>query len=133
MEVQFPIFIAVYKGQTCILYQGHNGIIHSASIKWDLPRSPPPSSSSDFPPIAPPFSGKHLFRTVSRPHLEYAMEEDSLNLGADINHLKRVQRLATRFVIGLLHHTPNEERHCHLNLASSWPLTFSKANSFFLI
>ncbi len=43
------------------------------------------------------------------PHLEHAMEANSLNLRADINYLMRVQRLATRLVRGL-HHVLYEDR-----------------------
>ncbi len=52
-----------------------------------------------------------------RQHLEYAMEADSPNRKADINHLERVQRLATRLVRGL-RHVKYEERLRQLNLFS---------------
>ncbi len=38
-----------------------------------------------------------------RPHLKYAMEANAPTLRADVNQLKRVQRLATRLVRGLRH------------------------------
>ncbi len=43
------------------------------------------------------------------PHLEYGMPACSPNLVADINHLERIQRLATRLVPGM-RRLPYEER-----------------------
>ncbi len=37
------------------------------------------------------------------PHLEYGMPASSPNLVADINHLERIQRLATKLVTGMRH------------------------------
>ncbi len=53
-----------------------------------------------------------------RPHLEYGMPACSPNLVADINHLERIQRLATRLVTGM-RHLPYEERLQRLGLDSS--------------
>ncbi len=44
-----------------------------------------------------------------RLHLEYGKPACSTNLVADINHLERIQRLATRLVAGM-RHLPYEER-----------------------
>ncbi len=44
-----------------------------------------------------------------RPHLEYGMPACSANLAADINHLERIQRLATR-LITCMRYLPYEER-----------------------
>ncbi len=44
-----------------------------------------------------------------RLHLEYGKPACSANLVADINHLERIQRLATRLVAGM-RHLPYEER-----------------------
>ncbi len=52
-----------------------------------------------------------------RPHLEYGMPACSQNLVADINHLERIQRIATRFVTGM-RHLPFEERLQRLGLHS---------------
>ncbi len=63
------------------------------------------------------------------------MEANAPTLRADINQFERVQRLATRLVIGL-RHVPYEERLRQLNLFSlkrrrlqlnsSWPSKFTK-------
>ncbi len=50
-----------------------------------------------------------------RPHLENGMPACSPNLVADINHLERIQRLATRLVTGI-RHLPHEERLQRLGL-----------------
>ncbi len=50
-----------------------------------------------------------LYGALMRPHLEYGMPACSPNLVADINYLERIQRLATRLVIGI-RHLPYEER-----------------------
>ncbi len=50
-----------------------------------------------------------LYGALVRPHLEYGTPACSPNLIADINHLERIQRLATRFVTGM-RHLPYEER-----------------------
>ncbi len=50
---------------------------------------------------------------LARPHLQYGMLACSQNLVADINHLDRIQRLATRLVTGM-RHLPYEERLQHL-------------------
>ncbi len=52
-----------------------------------------------------------------RPHLEYAMPACSPNLVADINHLERIQRLATMLVTGI-RQLPYEERLQRLGLHS---------------
>ncbi len=52
-----------------------------------------------------------------RPHLEYGTPACSPNLVADINHLERIQRLATRLVTGT-RHLPYEERLQRLGLHS---------------
>ncbi len=52
-----------------------------------------------------------------RPHLEYGMPACSPNLVADINHLERIQRLATRLETGM-RHLPYEERLQRLGLHS---------------
>ncbi len=52
-----------------------------------------------------------------RPHLEYGMPACSPNLVADINHLERIQRLATRLVTAM-RHLPCEERLQRLGLHS---------------
>ncbi len=44
-----------------------------------------------------------LYGSLVRPHLEYGMPACSPNLGADVNHLKRIQRLDTRLVTGIRH------------------------------
>ncbi len=52
-----------------------------------------------------------------RPRLEYGMPACSPNLVADINHLERIQRLATRLVTGM-RHLPYGERLQRLGLQS---------------
>ncbi len=52
-----------------------------------------------------------------RQHLEYGMPACSPNLVADINHLERIQRLATSLVTGM-RHLPYEERLQRLGLHS---------------
>ncbi len=52
-----------------------------------------------------------------RPHLECGMPTCSPSLVADINHLERIQSLATRFVTGM-RHLPYEERLQRLGLHS---------------
>ncbi len=52
-----------------------------------------------------------------RPHLESGMPARSPNLVADINHLERIERLATRLVTGM-RHLPYEERLLQLGLHS---------------
>ncbi len=52
-----------------------------------------------------------------RPHLEYGMPVCSPNVVADINHLERIQRLATRLVTGM-RHLPYEVRLQPLGLHS---------------
>ncbi len=42
-----------------------------------------------------------LYEALVRPHLEYGTPACSPNLVADINHLERIQRLATRLVTGI--------------------------------
>ncbi len=42
-----------------------------------------------------------LYCALVQPHLEYAMEVNAPTLRVDINHIERVQRLATRLVRGL--------------------------------
>ncbi len=44
-----------------------------------------------------------LYGVLVRPHLEYGMPACSPNLVAGINHLERIQRLATRLVTGMRH------------------------------
>ncbi len=60
---------------------------------------------------------------IARPHLNYAMEANSPNLGAYINHVEWVQRLAKR-------HVPYVEWLHQLNhaseLTSSWPSRCSR-------
>ncbi len=58
-----------------------------------------------------------LYCAILRPHLEYAMEANSLTLRADSNQLERIQRLATRLVSGH-HQVLHEERFRQLNLLS---------------
>ncbi len=55
-----------------------------------------------------------LYYALVRPHLEYAMEAHIPTLRADINQLKRDQRLASRLMRGL-RHVPYEERLRPLN------------------
>ncbi len=50
-----------------------------------------------------------LYGALVRPHLEYVMSACSPSLAADINHLVRIQILATRLVTGM-RHLPYEER-----------------------
>ncbi len=50
-------------------------------------------------------------------YLEYGMPACSSNLVPDINHLERIQRLATRLVSGM-RHLPYEERLQRLGLHS---------------
>ncbi len=50
-----------------------------------------------------------LYGALVRPHLECGMPACSPNLVAHINHVERVQRLATRLVTGI-RHLPYEER-----------------------
>ncbi len=52
-----------------------------------------------------------------RPHIEHGMPASSPNLVADINHLERSQKLATRVVTGM-RHLPYEERLQRLGLHS---------------
>ncbi len=54
-----------------------------------------------------------IYGALVRPHLEYGMTACS----ADINHLERIQRFATRLVTGI-RHLPYEERLQRLNLHS---------------
>ncbi len=42
-----------------------------------------------------------LYGALVRPHLEYRMPACSPYLAADINHLERIQRLATRVLTGM--------------------------------
>ncbi len=65
-------------------------------------------SKSDFNP---------LYGALVRLHLEYGMPACSPNLGADITHLERIQRLATRLVTGM-RNLPYEERLQRLGLHS---------------
>ncbi len=58
-----------------------------------------------------------LYGAFVRPHLEYGMSAYSPNRVADINHLERIQRLATRLVTGL-RRLPYEERLQWLGLNS---------------
>ncbi len=58
-----------------------------------------------------------LYEALVRPHLEYGMPAGSPNFVADINHLERIQRLATRLVTGM-RHLPYEERLQRLGLHS---------------
>ncbi len=58
-----------------------------------------------------------LYEALVCPHLEYAMPACSPNLVADINHLERIQRFATRLVAGM-RHLPYEERLQRLGLHS---------------
>ncbi len=44
-----------------------------------------------------------LYEALVRPHLEYGLPACSPNLVADINHLERIQRLASRLVTGMPH------------------------------
>ncbi len=50
-----------------------------------------------------------LYGALGRPQLEYSMPVCSANLVADINHLERIQRIATRLVTGI-HHLNYEEK-----------------------
>ncbi len=50
-----------------------------------------------------------LYGALLRPHLKYGLPACSPNLVADINHLERIQRLATRLVTGM-RHLPYEGR-----------------------
>ncbi len=50
-----------------------------------------------------------LCGALVRPHLEYGVPACLLNLLVDINHLERIQRLATRLATGI-RHLPNEEQ-----------------------
>ncbi len=50
-----------------------------------------------------------MYRDFSKSRLLYGMPACSPNLVADINHLERIQRLATRLVTGM-RHLPYEER-----------------------
>ncbi len=56
-----------------------------------------------------------LYGALVRPHLENGMSACSPNLVADINHLKRIQRSATRLVTDM-RHLPYEERLQRLGL-----------------
>ncbi len=58
-----------------------------------------------------------LYGALVHPHLEYGMPACSPNLVADINHLVRIQRLATRLVTGM-RHLSYEERQQRLGLHS---------------
>ncbi len=49
-----------------------------------------------------------LYGALVRPHLEYGRPACSPNLVACINHLERIQRIATRLVTGM-RNLPNEE------------------------
>ncbi len=42
-----------------------------------------------------------LYGASMRPHLEYGMPARLPNLAADISHLERIQRLATRLATGM--------------------------------
>ncbi len=58
-----------------------------------------------------------LYGALVCPRLEYGMSACSPNLVVDINHLERIQRLATSFVTGM-RHLPYEERLQRLGLHS---------------
>ncbi len=58
-----------------------------------------------------------LYGALVCPHLQYGVSGCSPNLVADINHLERIQRLATRLVTGM-RHLPYEERLQRLDLHS---------------
>ncbi len=67
-----------------------------------------------------------LYCAIVWPHLEYAVEANSPNLRADINHLVRVQRLATRLVRGharkgFANSTSSDWNAGVSDLTSSWP------------
>ncbi len=61
-----------------------------------------------------------LYGALVRPHLEYGMPACSPILVADINHLERIQRLATRLVTGI-RHLAYKERLQRLGLHSLQP------------
>ncbi len=58
-----------------------------------------------------------LYGALVRPRLEYGMPACLPNLVADVNHLERIQRLATRLVTGM-RHLPYEEKLQRLSLHS---------------
>ncbi len=58
-----------------------------------------------------------LYEALVRLHLEYGMPGCAPNLVADINHLERIQRLASKLVTGM-RHLPYEERLQRLGLLS---------------
>ncbi len=58
-----------------------------------------------------------LYGALVRLHVEYGMPACSPNIVADINHLERIQRLATQLVTGM-RHAPYEERLQRLGLHS---------------
>ncbi len=66
-----------------------------------------------------------------RPHLENGMPACSPNLEAHVNHLERIQRLATRLVTSI-HHLPYEERLQWLGLHSlqRWRLRADLVTTF---
>ncbi len=58
-----------------------------------------------------------LYEALVRPHLQYGKQACSFNLVADINHIERIQRLATGWVTGM-RHLHYEERLQRLGLHS---------------
>ncbi len=58
-----------------------------------------------------------LYSTLVRPHLEYAVQASSPYPKKDVDHVERIQRLATRMVKGCRGFN-NEERLEKLNLFS---------------
>ncbi len=63
------------------------------------------------------FALAHLYNTLIRPHIEYAMQVCSPNLVTDADCLEQMQRLAMRLVNGF-RRLPYEERLCRLGLHS---------------
>ncbi len=57
-----------------------------------------------------------LYEVLVRPHLEYGMPACSLNLVTDINHLERIQRLATKLVTCIRHLTCEESYSSFVNI-----------------
>ncbi len=95
------------------------------SQKWDLPINPTKCNCRTIGREAtlklsffPDWSGNTIpvsKLAILRPHLEFRSPDCSPNRVADINHLERIQRLATRLVTGM-RHLPYEERLHRLGL-----------------
>ncbi len=73
-----------------------------------------------------------LYGALVRPHFEYGMPAYSPNLVADINHLERIQRLATSLVTGM-RHLPYEERLQRRRLRADLITAFKIFTAFWIL